>query len=406
VFVHRLCKNIAGTSTGHRPPGGDHDGVRGTTVSTDGTAELSSDQVSFEGDELLESHRYAEPLLAGGVRCHGGFDDGGSYVSPRTAKRVPAIAAWQAKHRRDFDTEPLDLPLDTWPEHYPNVAQGRFLIESGVPGPIIATLTRIGTVEGFGGLIRHSVIPDLTRVIDEDIRGTALAHLGSGLFEAHARDEAGFEDEGGHEHMWFAARDLAFENPLTDDMRQTMLERMGIVPAAGGADPAARRAAMAAERLWPDDVDIDLEVMVGRMVRLLLIEISAFHGFAWAEALLSDPDLVAGDGEAARLVSYIRADETPHVDYLRTALSELRDRTVVGEGGRRHAGADLVGGLWDRALAQSLGANRRANLDATWSEVRHAVGERRDGADLLARFDELGAVRRRDDGTWVEAAAA
>jgi hypothetical protein len=105
-------------------------------------------------------------------------------------------------------------------------------------------------------------------------------------------------------------------------------------------------------------------------------------------------------------VAYIRADETPHVDYLRTALSELRDRTVVGDGGRRHAGADLVGDLWDRALAQSLGANRRANLDATWSEVRHAVGDRPDAADLLARFDELGAVHRRDDGTWVEATAA
>jgi hypothetical protein len=380
-----------------------HDGVRGTIVSTEGT----SDQVTFEGDELLESHRYAESLMAGGVRCHGGFDDDGNYVSPRTAKRMPAIAAWQAKHRHDFGTEPLDLPLDTWPEHYPNVAQARFLVESGVRGPIIATLTRIGTVEGFGGLIRHSVIPDLTKVVDEDIRGTALAHLGSGLFEAHARDEAGFEDEGGHEHMWFAARDVAFENPLTDDMRADMLRRMGIgLPGGPGADPAARRAAMMAERVWPDDVDLDLEVMIARMVRLLLIEISAFHGFAWAEALLSDPDLVAGEGEAARLVSYIRADETPHVDYLRTALSELRDRTVVGDGGRRHAGADLVGDLWDRALAQSLGANRRANLDATWTEVRHAVGDRPDAADLLARFDELGAVHRRDDGTWVEATAA
>ena len=33
---------------------------------------------------------------------------------------------------------------------------------------------------------------------------------------------------------------------------------------------------------------------------------------------------VDGDGEAARIVSYIRADETPHVEYLRTALTEMR----------------------------------------------------------------------------------
>jgi hypothetical protein len=78
----------------------------------------------------------------------------------------------------------------------------------------------------------------------------------------------------------------------------------------------------------------------------------------------------------------------------------------VGEGGRRHAGADLVGRLWDAALAQSTGPNRRQMLDTMWGEVRHAVGDRPGADDLLARFDELGTVHRRDDGTWVEAPAA
>ncbi|HET9612230.1 MAG TPA: hypothetical protein VFP06_21635, partial [Acidimicrobiales bacterium] len=222
---------------------------------------LATDQLDFTEAELLASHRYAEPLVVAGVRCHGGFDDDGTYVSPRTAHRVPAIAAWQAKHRRDFGTELLDLPLDTWPEHYPNGPQARFLVESGVPGPIIATLTRIGTVEGFGGMIRHSAIPDMRRLLDEDTAGTALAHLGTGLFEAHARDEAGFEDEGGHEHMWYAARDVAFENPVTEDQRALMLERMGIaLPGSGGkVDVAAMRAAALASRSWPDDIDFDLE---------------------------------------------------------------------------------------------------------------------------------------------------
>jgi len=138
----------------------------------------------------------------------------------------------------------------------------------------------------------------------------------------------------------------------------------------------------------------------------VLIEISAFHTFAWAEELLADADLVAGEGEASRLVSYIRADETPHVDYLRTALTELRDRTIVGDGGRKYAGSDLVGGLWDAAVAQSVGDNRRFLLELTWNEVRHAVGDRPGAADLLARYDELGSVHRRADGTWVEDAAA
>lgn len=365
----------------------------------------ATDQVEFDEAELLASHRYAEPLVVAGVRCHGGFDDGGTYVSPRTANRAPAIAAWQDRHRRAFGTELLDLPLDTWPEHYPNVAQARFLIESGIPEPISATLTRIGTVEGFGSMIRLSTIPDLRSVVDEDVTGTALAHLDSGLFEAHARDEAGFDDEGGHEHMWYAARDVAFDNPVTEDQRAVMLQRMGITPPGGGKiDPAAMRAAALADRQWPDDVDFDLEMLITRMVRLLLIEISAFHTFAWAEELLADTELVAGEGEAARLVSYIRADETPHVDYLRTALSELRDRTIVGEGGRKHAGRDLVGGLWDRALAASTGPNRQATLETTWREVRHAVGARPGASDILARFDELGSAHRRDDGAWADRA--
>lgn len=369
---------------------------------------VTNDQVEFSEAELLATAGYAEPLVVAGVRCHGGFDDDGAYVSPRTANRMPAIASWRAKHARDFGTELLDLPLDTWPEHYPNVAQARFLIESGVPGPVISILTRIGTVEGFGAMIRHAPVPDLRHLVDEDTAGTALAHLDKGLFEAHARDEAGFDDQAGHKHMWFAARDVAFDSPVTEDETARMMERMGIAPPGSGGtgDPAAMRAAAVAARTWPDDVDIDLELLVTRMVRLVLIEISAFHTFAWAEELLADADLVAGDGGASRLVSYIRADETPHVDYLRTALTELRDRTIVGEGGRKHAGADLVGGLWDAAVALSTGANRRFLLELTWNEVRHAVGDRPGAADLLARYDELGSAHRRADGTWVDRPAA
>ncbi len=37
--------------------------------------------------------------------------------------------------------------------------------------------------------------------------------------------------------MWFAARDVAFEHPVTEDETQPMLERMGI-NAPGGAATA------------------------------------------------------------------------------------------------------------------------------------------------------------------------
>ena len=47
-------------------------------------------------------------------------------------------------------------------------------------------------------------VPDCQRFFDESIEGTAIEHLDRGLFEAHARDEAGWDEEAGHEHMWFA----------------------------------------------------------------------------------------------------------------------------------------------------------------------------------------------------------
>ena len=134
-------------------------------------------QTTFTEEELLTSLPVAEPLVAGGVRCHGGFDDDGTYVSPRTANRWPAIRAWQEQHAREFATPLLDVGLDTWPGAYPNVAQARFLIEHGVDRPIIDTLTRIGTVEGFGSMIRHSVIPELRRqgepFVELDVNPTA-----------------------------------------------------------------------------------------------------------------------------------------------------------------------------------------------------------------------------------------
>ena len=346
-------------------------------------------QVTFSERELLENHDVAEPLVAGGVRCHGGFDADGRYVSPRTRNRVPAIAAWQQSHREQFGTEILDAPIALWPEVYPSVAQSKYLLREGVREPTISSLTRIGTVEGFGSLIRNVRVDDLQSHFDESIAGTAVEHLHRGLFEAHARDEAGWEDEGGHRQMWFAARDIAFEHPVTDDMTQTMLERMGIA-APGGQPPTPEEARRAAEavRRFPD-LDLPLEMMLRRMVGLLFIEVSAFHTFAWAEAVLSDRDLVAGDGEAAALVSYVRADETPHVDYLRTALTEMRDRTFVGASGSKVAGTEVVGTLWDTALAQSLGPNRDNFMKTADAELEHALASHPRRADILEGYHAL-----------------
>jgi hypothetical protein len=342
-------------------------------------------QTEWTEAEILEGDPVAEPLILGGYRCHGGFDAAGRYRSPRTRFRVPAIEGWQRRHRDEFGTALLDVPIDAWPSPYPNVAQSRYLLEEGVREPMIMTLTRIGTVEGFGALIRHANVPDRQRFFDESIAGTAIAHLDRGLFEAHARDEAGWDEEAGHRHMWFAVRDVAFEHPVTEDQTETMLERMGIPSGGPAPDPAEVRARMLEARVF-DDLDPALEAMIRRMISILLIEISAHHVFAWAEELLADPDLVAGDGDAARLVSYIRQDEAPHVAYLATTLTEMRDRTFVGESGRRIPGSEIVGVLWERGLAESLGAGRDANRRLRVREVEVALAGHARRDEILDGF--------------------
>jgi hypothetical protein len=343
---------------------------------------MTTDQVTYSEAELLADHAMAEPLIEGGVRCHGGFDDDGAYVSPRTKHRVPAIEAWQARNTDLFGTQVLHVPLDTWPAHMPNVAQARHLIRAGVPEPLIATLTRIGTVEGFGANIRFLQPGDLQPHFEEDVRGTAIDHLGRGLFEAHGRDEAGWEEEAGHKDMWFAARDIAFEHRTAEIDVDAMLARMGF--GQPGSGPG-----LEVERALPSDIDMNLELIANLMIRVLFIEVQAFHTFAWAEEWLSDRDLVAGDGRAADLVSFIRADETPHVGYLKTALTEMRDRTWVGAGGKKHKGTEMIGILWDRGLDQSLGAGRAQTRQAVLGEVEHWCLQHDGGPDILAEFNAL-----------------
>jgi hypothetical protein len=89
-------------------------------------------------------------------------------------------------------------------------------------------------------------------------------------------------------------------------------------------------------------------------------------------------------------VSFIRADETPHVEYLRTSLTEMRDRTFIGESGRKYPGSDVIGRMWDASMAESLGLLEDQNRKAVIAEIERALLARPDGADLLAEFHRLG----------------
>ena len=105
-------------------------------------------RLQFKFEELLSNPKYDTPLIAGGVRCHGGFDANGSYVSPRTTWRNPAIRAWQEQHLTTSPYPLVEIPKDVIPPHLPSVEQAKLLLKEGVREPMVRTLTEIAIIEG------------------------------------------------------------------------------------------------------------------------------------------------------------------------------------------------------------------------------------------------------------------
>lgn len=332
-------------------------------------------RLAFSAEELLATPKLDAPLIVDGLRCHGGFDQDGTYRSPRTLWRVPAVQAWQMQHLANSPMPLLEIPGDAIPPHLPSAEQAKFLLHEGVREPMIRTLTEIAIIEGFGATIRELPVPPIESFVREDVKGTALAHLTGGLFEAHARDEAGWGPEGGHKQMWEAARDLALSRP---DVPADIL--MAIM---------ARREGNRPKRPLPQLAE-PVERLIAFMMNVLIIEVFAAETFTWAEAVLSDPAVSAAPKEAADLIRFIRSDESPHVEYLRTALSELSARTIKTVDGGEMAGAQVVQDLLNRSLRaiirQRLG-DRRAQVHD--SIRRAATGVVKDVDELIARFDAL-----------------
>ncbi len=331
-------------------------------------------RLNFSFDELLENPRYDRTLIVNDRRCHGGFDKDGHYQSPRTVWRNPAVKAWQEQHLATSSLPLVEVPQDVIPPYTPNVAQARFLLQNGVREPLVRILTEIAIVEGFGAFIRELPVPPLKSFIREDVSGTALAHLTGGLFEAHARDEAGWEAEGGHKQMWEAARDAALSNPaVSPEIFAAIM---------------SRRSATPPQALFPALGD-SVERLIRFMVDVLAIEVFAASTFAWAEAVLSDPEVSDAPEEAANLVRYIRSDEAPHVEYLRTGLSEISARTLLTQGGEEIAGNVVVDALMARTLKNMM-RQRAIDRPPMLRELIRNNAKGKDAESLLAEFESLG----------------
>jgi hypothetical protein len=333
-----------------------------------------SARVDYTPEELLSEPEVSAPLIANGVLCHGGFDQSGAYLSPRTPQRWPAIQAWQ-QQLRQAGVPLIAIDEGLLPPQYPSVAQAKLLVTHGYPEPVVRALTVISIVEGFGAIIRDVTVPPLAQLFVEPIAGTALAHLDRGLFEAHARDEAGYRDRGGHKQMWEAARDLALENPKIPS--DVFLRLMGERGQARAADP-----------LFPQ-LDKRLYRMLSMLVQVFVVEVFARRTFAWASELLGDPHVSAAPLEAAAMIGYISADEAPHVEYLRATLTETRSRTLRTVDGATLPGRTVVDALLHRMLSQAITTRPREQRDHTRSVLARAAEASQVPAALLEEFDTL-----------------
>jgi hypothetical protein len=110
--------------------------------------------------------------------------------------------------------------------------------------------------------------------------------------------------------------------------------------------------------------------------------------FAWAEEVLSDPAVSDAPKEASDLVRYIRSDEAPHVEYLRTALSEITARTLYGSNDREYSGREVVSALMDRTLG-AMTRQRQTERIAQLHEMIRRTANRPDVEDLIAQYDAL-----------------
>jgi hypothetical protein len=332
-------------------------------------------QLRYTRDELMADHDYAEPHVVAGRRMHGGLLADGTYVPPRTRIRQPAIDAWtEALRARGGDWLDADASLLDG-ARLPNVAQQQVLLRNGLGESFWNSLTIIGKIEAKGRLLADITFPDLQDAIVEDISEMAIGHLNEGLLVAHGLDEGGQPDEGigGHDEMWFVARDLAFGEGAYPDVE----------PPESIARPDDQRRI---PELRPE-----IEGLVSFLANLLLIEFRAELGFSETQAVLRTPDLWgerAGQAEeAAEIIGRIRIDEEIHVSSLRLYLGEIRSCTFRTVDGGTIGGAEVIDRFWDDLVKWAVVDKPALEADQQRRVLEERIRQHPEADRVLGEFD-------------------
>lgn len=327
--------------------------------------------------ELMAEHPYARPQIEAGYRLHGGFDAAGAYISPRTLQRWPAVRAWQnALQGRGFPLIDASTRL-LKRGNYPSFEQQRLLLDHGFGQTLWNSLTITGFVEARGRRLADFPAPDFALLVDDDIRGTATAHLGKGLLAAHGLDEGGNPaiGEGGHDVMWFAVRDFLFGKDAYP---------LPVVPESLARPELGR--------LMPQ-IPQEHELTLLMLMNVLMIEIRAEAFFSFCTSLMRAPDVFTDRRDAAQqaaiLVERIRQDEAIHVAYLQTVVSELASFTFRTAQGTRVLGKSFIEPIWTGMVQWHAVTTPDHAREQTRRAIAAQLLAAPDGARRLAAFDAL-----------------
>ncbi len=334
-------------------------------------------QLVYTEPELKQDHKFAAPQIEAGYRLHGGFDESGSYVSPRTLNRWPAIRNWQAAlGARGWEL--LDVSQELLKrENYPTRAQQKFLLERDMGSVLWNSLTITGIVEARGKYLATYDAPEIQDIVVEDLSETCLGHLNKGLLVTHGWDEGGDEAAGigGHDAMWFAVRDLLFGKDayaIPPDPERLNRPEIG--------------------RLMPMIPEGHEELLL-LLMNVLMIEVRAESFFEFCVLVMRDPDLFnhrrAEADHAAVIVDRIRADEQSHVAYLQTAISELRSFTIRTTDGGTIPGTEMLDRIWQGLTVYHGVQVFDQNRERTRAALVPYLESKPNGAALVAAFDDL-----------------
>jgi hypothetical protein len=335
------------------------------------------DKLVYTREELMADDPYAGEHREVGYLLHGGFNEAGDYISPKTLNRWPAIRAWQkALQNKGWDL--VEATGDLLRRgNYPNLAQQKLLINGGFGESFWNSLTVTGIIEARGQILCTVEAPDFQDVIVEDISETATGHLNKGLLYAHGADEGGDPDKpeyGAHDAMWFASRDLVFGKdayPLVEP------------PESIGRPEQGRQMPQLPE---------GHEGILSLLMNVLMIEVRAEAFFAHSVALMRDREIFSNAAEAdqaATMVERIRIDESVHVGYLQTVISEMRSFTFKTVDGGTIAGKDMIDPIWDKMVVWHGETTYDLSKEQSYEAIKERLLSKENGQKLLADFDAL-----------------